>query len=100
MGTFFLRNDLGFLSFSYLSLKEVALDRRGMVTSPILYPKCMHRYMCMHSLTGKEGDLEVFLCEISNRKEGGELVTWELLVHLHQELLLFPLLPLEDCQEA
>lgn len=63
MGTFFLRNDLGFLSFSYLSLKEVALDRRGMVTSPILYPKCMHRYMCMHSLTGKEGDLEVFLCE-------------------------------------
>lgn len=56
--------------------------------------------MCMHSLTGKEGDLEVFLCEISNRKEGGELVTWELLVHLHQELLLFPPLPLEDCQEA
>lgn len=50
-----LRNDLGFLSFSYLSLKEVALDRRGMVTSPILYPKCMYRYMCMHSLTGKEG---------------------------------------------
>lgn len=50
-----LRNDLGFLSFSYLSLKEVALDRRGMVTSPILYPKCMYRCMCMHSLTGKEG---------------------------------------------
>lgn len=66
-----LRNYLGFLSFSYLSLKEVALDRRGMVTSPILYLKCMYRYMCMHPLTGKEGDPEAFLCEISNRQERG-----------------------------
>lgn len=36
-----LRND----SFSGIFLQRIkALDRRGMVTSPILYSKCMYRY--------------------------------------------------------
>lgn len=30
---------------------------------------------------------------MKDKKRNGELVTWELLVHLHQELLLFTLLP-------
>lgn len=82
---------------SYLSAIFVqrikTLDRRDKVTSPILYSECMcghvyihayiHTYIHTHSLSrGEERDPEFLICEISNRRGCGELITWELLVHL------------------
>lgn len=56
----------------------------------------MHVWVHAHALSlSKNRGLQktVFEKSVRDRKGDGELVTWELLVHLHQELLLFTLLP-------
>lgn len=53
-----------------------------------------HAHALSPLLTRKRGLREIFFEKsVRDRKGDGELVTWELLVHLHQELLLFALLP-------